>query len=80
MVPQEMKFSYDPHADVLYCWAGEPKEAISVEAEPGVFFRLDPITDQPVGVTIVDFVERFTSHPGSIVSVPLQAVPETVQP
>ncbi len=79
MVPQEMKFSYDPQADVLYCWTGEPQEAISVETEPGVFFRLDPASDKPVGVTIVDFVERSKSHPGSIVSVPHQPAPEFVQ-
>jgi len=74
-----MKFSYDAEADVLYCTLGEPGEAISVETEPGVFYRLDPATDQPVGITIVDFIDRFTSNPGSIVNIPLQPLPETIQ-
>jgi uncharacterized protein YuzE len=79
MAPHEMKFSYDSEADVLYCWESDPQEAISVETEAGVFLRLDPMTDRPVGITIVDFVERFTSKPGSVVSVPHRQIPEAVQ-
>ena len=59
---------YDPKADVLYCSFGVPVEAISKEITDGVFVRVDPKTNQTVGVTIIDFSRRFTQRPVERVS------------
>jgi uncharacterized protein YuzE len=54
----QMKLSFDAKADVLYCSFGEPKEAIAVELENGIVVRLDPDTEEVVGVTVIDFLKR----------------------
>jgi hypothetical protein len=66
-----LDIDYDPVTDVMYCSFGSPVEAVSVETSDGVFLRVDPETNIPVGVTIVDFSKRFTEHPGQKVSVVL---------
>jgi len=68
-----MKLKYDRSADVLYCSFGEPRPAISVEEDNGVVLRLDPDTDELIGITIVDFFKRFAEHPNDSVDVPLAA-------
>ena len=69
---KNIDIDYDPTSDVMYCSFGKtPAEAISVETSEGVFIRLDPETNKPVGITIVDFSRRFTLHPGRHVSVAL---------
>ncbi len=66
--------NYDPTSDVMYCsFGGPPSEAYSVETSEGVFIRLHPETNQPVGITIIDFSRRFTLHPGQKVSISLNS-------
>ena len=55
---QQMNLSFDPKADVLYCSFGEAREAIGVELENGEVIRLDPETDEVIGITVVDFTKR----------------------
>ena len=50
---------YDAEADVLYIAFGPPREGIGMEVESGIIVRLDPDTEQVVGVTIEAFRERF---------------------
>lgn len=69
---KNIDIDYDPANDVLYCSFGRaPADAISVEESDGVFIRVHPETNKPVGVTIVDFSRRFTLHPGQRVTVAL---------
>jgi len=69
----EIKLNYDPKGDVLYCSFGEPREAISIESEEeGKFFRVDPETNEVVGITVVDFSKRFAAHPGNAITLPIQ--------
>ena len=71
---KNIDIDYDPTNDVMYCsFVSTPVEAISVEMTDGVFVRVDPETNRPVGVTIVDFFKRFTQHPNERVSIPLTA-------
>jgi uncharacterized protein YuzE len=58
--PREMKVRFDAKSDVMYFSFGDPKEAISVETETGLIVRMDPDTDEVVGLTIVDFLKRLS--------------------
>jgi len=58
----KLTLSYDEDVDVLYVSFGEPKAAISVEVNDGELIRIDPYTDDIVGVTIMDFKQRYI-HP-----------------
>jgi uncharacterized protein YuzE len=69
----EIRLNYDPKGDVLYCSFGEPREAISIESEEeGKFFRVDPETNEVVGITVVDFSKRFAAQPGNTITLPIQ--------
>jgi hypothetical protein len=71
---KELKLKYDRAVDVLYCSFGDPTPALSVEHEDGVVVRLNPDTEEIVGITVVDFFKRFAEKPNEAVSVPLAAV------
>jgi uncharacterized protein YuzE len=49
---------YDNEHDVLYLYFEKVQEAVSREIADGVFVRLDPNTDQVVGVTILDLRKK----------------------
>ena len=51
---------YDREADVLYITIGEPKEAISRELENDVLLRVHPETGVVVGMTVLNFISRFS--------------------
>ena len=54
---QKMKskfLDYDIENDVLYIYFEKAQEAISREVGEGIFLRLDPNTDQVVGVTVLN--------------------------
>ena len=53
-----MTIAYDKKADVLYISFGKPKAAVCIEKEVGVLLRLDPITDEIVGITILNVKEK----------------------
>ena len=55
----QLQYNYDNFSDVLYVSFGKPKKAISVETDDGFLMRYDPFTDKLVGVTIIDFRQRF---------------------
>jgi hypothetical protein len=66
----ELKMRYDAKGDVLYFSIGNAREAISAEVKYGVIMRTDPITDEVVGITVIDFSKRFTDHPDKVLSLP----------
>ncbi len=53
--------SYDKEGDVLYLTLGEPQEAISREMGNDVLLRVHPETGAIVGMTILNFVSRFSN-------------------
>jgi uncharacterized protein YuzE len=67
----EVNMKYDARGDVLYFSVGEPREAISYEADDGVIIRTDPETDDVIGITVIDLSKRFTDHPDKPLSLPL---------
>jgi len=56
---KSFEIDYDEYADVLYISFGKPRKAISIEANEGDFIRIDPFSDKIVGITIIDFKEKY---------------------
>ena len=50
---------YDRESDVLYLSIGEPRRAISREVGDDVLLRIDPETENVVGLTIMNLASRF---------------------
>ena len=55
-----LRISYDKAADVLYLVFDAPRRGIDEEIKPGIFVRLDSRTRQAIGMTVIDFEERFS--------------------
>ena len=59
----ETTINYDVVADVLYVSLGLPRAAVCMEPEEGVVLRLDPETDQVIGITIIGARRRLAEQP-----------------
>jgi uncharacterized protein YuzE len=59
----EVDIDYDREADVLYISLGPPRPAAGLEPEEGLVLRLDPESDELVGVTIVGARARLQRQP-----------------
>jgi uncharacterized protein YuzE len=57
--PQVKKINYDSKSDVLYISFGKPRSGIALEVRAGDLVRINPYTDEVVGITIMDFRERY---------------------
>jgi uncharacterized protein YuzE len=55
----EVQIDYDKRADVLYISYGNPRPGIALEVNDGTLVRIDPYTDDIVGITIINFRERY---------------------
>lgn len=51
--------SYDKDGDILDLSLGEPTEAVSKEIEDDLFIRVDPNTNEVVGISILNFEKWF---------------------
>lgn len=56
---QVTQIFYDREADVLYLSIGAPRRAVSREIGDDVLLRVDPETDDVVGLTIMNLSSRF---------------------
>ena len=56
---RNLKLFYDESSDILYASFGKPKKAICFELDEGELIRLDPFTNKVVGITILDFTDKF---------------------
>jgi len=57
---ENIKFHYDREADVMYFSLGMPKKAKTLEITDDFILRLNPETQEVVGLTIVDFSKYFS--------------------
>ena len=62
--------SYDAEADVAYLSIGSPREAICWMSPEGHLIRLDPSTDELVGVTLLNLRECVQSAGEVMVTFP----------
>lgn len=69
---EQLNFLYDHTADVLHISRGHPVFFDSVESNDQVILQLNPVTQEIVGFSIVDFMARFVNSE-SPVTVPLVA-------
>lgn len=60
------RVDYQPEADLLFAWLGEPRPADNVEVEPGIYVRVLPDTQEVVGIEVLDCAERFGRKPQTI--------------
>ena len=52
------RIHYDREADVLYISFGESKPAEGIDIGDGTILRIDPKTEEVVGLTILNFSKR----------------------
>lgn len=57
---EKMNLFYDKKGDVLYISIGSPRKAVSQEMDDDILLRLDTETHEVVGLTVLNFVERFS--------------------
>ncbi len=59
---EKIILDYDEEADVLYLSFGEPRSAITEEMG-NIGVRIDPKTNEIVGLTVIEFLKTFkTKH------------------
>src|SRR6266436_7578813 len=61
-----LRVDYQPDVDLLFAWLGHPKPAENIEVESGVYVRIDPQTQQVVGIEVLDCAERYQMDPASV--------------
>ncbi len=54
-----MRIAYDDEGDILDISLGEPEEAISKEVEDDFFLRVNPVSGEVVGFSIINFRKWF---------------------
>lgn len=69
---KEMKIAYDDTGDVLDISIGDPEKAISKEVEEDFFLRVNPVSGEVVGFSILNFRKQFKSSKG-IKTLPIKA-------
>jgi len=60
----ESVINYDKEADVLYVSFGDPRRAESIDIGDGTILRIDPDTEEVIGITILDFKKRAETKQG----------------
>jgi len=55
----EIKVAYDNEHDMLFITLGPPREGVMVEVAKRLHLRVDPETDQIIGMTITAFKKGF---------------------
>jgi uncharacterized protein YuzE len=63
---RELSLSYDAKADVLYVTFLPGVPAVGLEVEEGVIVRVDPDTNEVVGVTVTGFTKRSEHAPALV--------------
>ncbi|MEW6556178.1 MAG: DUF2283 domain-containing protein [Elusimicrobiota bacterium] len=67
---KKISISYDKMADVMYLSFGLPQKAVGEEIEDGIFARYDSVTEELIGLTVLNFSKKFDIEPKEV-AVPL---------
>ncbi len=49
------RITYDPDGDILYVTFGQPTSATGYQLSDQILLRVDPVTDEAAGLTILNF-------------------------
>ena len=69
---KEIRMVYDEEGDILDVSLGEPEEAISKEVEDDFFLRVNPVSGEVVGFSILNFRKWF-KNAKDIKTLPIKA-------
>lgn len=56
---KEIRMVYDDQGDILDISLGEPEDAVSKEVEDDFFLRINPVSGEVVGFSILNFRKWF---------------------
>ena len=59
MKRKKLRYSYDRDADVMYFYFDRPRKAKTIELDDDFLLRLDPATEEVVGITVISFSRHF---------------------
>jgi uncharacterized protein YuzE len=63
---KRVRYHYDRTADVMYFYFDRPRKAKTVELNEDFLLRLDPVTEEVVGMTVISFSRHFPFLRGRI--------------
>lgn len=66
MKRKKLRYHYDRDADVMYFYFDRPQKAKTIELDNDFLLRLDPITAETVGMTVISFSRHFPFLQGQV--------------
>lgn len=60
MRQKTLHYHYDREADVMYFYFHHPRKAKTVELDEDFLLRLDPETEEIIGLTVISFSRHFS--------------------
>lgn len=63
---KKLRYHYDREADVMYFYFDRPQRAKTVELNGDFILRLDPKTEEVVGLTVISFSRHFSFLRGRV--------------
>ena len=60
MKQRKLRYHYDREADVMYFYFHRPRKAKTVELNADFLLRLDPMTEEVAGLTVISFSQHFS--------------------
>jgi uncharacterized protein YuzE len=63
---KKLRYHYDREADVMYFYFDRPRKAKTIELNDDFLLRLDPATEEVVGITVISFSRHFPFLRGQV--------------
>jgi uncharacterized protein YuzE len=63
---KKLRYHYDREADVMYFYFDRPRKAKTLELDGDFLLRLDPATEEVVGITVISFGRHFPFLRGQV--------------
>ena len=66
MKRKKLRYHYDREADAMYFYFDRPHKAKTIELDADFLLRLDPTTEETVGITVISFSRHFPFLQGQV--------------
>jgi uncharacterized protein YuzE len=63
---KKLRYHYDREADIMYFYFDRPRKAKTIELNDDFLLRLDPATEEVVGLTVTSFSRHFPFLRGQV--------------